>query len=197
MSSTQSIYSKLLQLEEIKTIHKEHMQCDFPPDEIKPFRLIRKLWNNGCYKCYGFYSNEDDKLHAYAFTMADDTGNMLLLDYFAVCSGDRGKGYGSQALMLLKEACRECAGMIIEVEDDDSAAAEKEKAVRRRRISFYERNHVRMTAEKSTAFGVDYKLMILPIGNERAEENLGEKLASIYRRMLPEQIYKMAFRLRK
>ena len=196
MSSTQSIYSKPLQLKEIEAIYKEHMLCDFPPGEIKPIQFIEKLLNNCRYKCYGFYNGADNRLLAYAFTMADDIGNMLLLDYFAVCADIRGKGYGSQAIMLLKEACREWDGMIIEVEDDDSTDAEEEKTLRRRRISFYERNHVRMTAEKSTAFDVDYKLMILPLGNERAEENLGEKLSSIYRQMLPEQIYKAAFRLR-
>lgn len=196
MSSAQNIYIKSLQLKEIKAVYKEHMHEDFPPDELKPFMLIRKLWNNGCYKCYGFYEKENDKLQAYAFTMADDSTNMLLLDYFAVCGDVRGKGYGSLALMLLKEACREWDGMIFEVEDDDSTDIEKEKLIRRRRISFYERNGVKMTDKKSAAFGVDYKLMIMPLGNEAAQECLLENLASIYRKMLPEKVFHKAFRLR-
>lgn len=196
MSSTPSIYIKTLQLKEIKAVYKKHAHQDFPASELKPFMLIRKLWNNGCYKCYGFYEKADDTLQAYAFTMADESVNMLLLDYFAVCGGVRGKGYGSQALMLLKEACGEWDGIIFEVEDDDSTEIENEKIVRRRRISFYERNGVRMTKERSAAFGVDYKLMVMPLGNEVVQEQLGEKLASIYRKMLPQKVFQKAFRLR-
>lgn len=196
MSSAQNIYIKPLQLKEIKTVYKKHMQKDFPPGELKPFLLIRRLWNNGCYKCYGFYEIEDDRLQAYAFTMADDSTNMLLLDYFAVCGDVRGKGYGSQALMLLKEACGEWDGMIFEVEDDDSTDIEKERLIRRRRISFYERNGVKMTDKKSAAFGVDYKLMVMPLGNESVQDRLPENLASIYRKMLPEKVFHKAFKLR-
>ena len=196
MSLTQNISIRSLQPEEIKVIYEKHMQHDFPASELKPYSWIEKLWNNGCYKCYGFYGDTDEKLYAYAFTMADDARRMLLLDYFAVCADVRGQGYGSQALALLKEACGEWEGLIFEVEDDDSTDAAEEKEIRRRRISFYERNHVQMTAERSTAFGVDYKLMVLPLGNEKAGEQLGEKLAAIYRKMLPEQIYQKSFRIR-
>ncbi len=196
MSSTQNIYIKPLQLKEIKAVYKEHAYHDFPASELKPFLMIRKLYHNGCYKCYGFYEQADDKLQAYAFIMADDAANMLLLDYFAVCGEVRGTGYGSASLALLKEACREWDGLIFEVEDDDSTDIEEEKLLRRRRISFYERNGVKMTKERSSAFGVDYRLMILPLGNEAAGEQIGEKLASIYKKMLPGRIFQKAFRLR-
>ncbi|MCM1039479.1 MAG: GNAT family N-acetyltransferase [Roseburia sp.] len=196
MSSIQSIYIKPLQLKEIKAIYKKHARRDFPAAELKPFLLIRRLWNNGCYKCYGFYEKKDGRLRAYAFTMAEEYTNMLLLDYFAVCENARGKGYGSQALALLKETCVKWDGMIVEVEDEDSTEIEEEKTLRRRRVAFYERNGVRMTNEKSVAFGVDYKLMVLPLGKEAVTEGLGKKLAVIYKRMLPDKVFQKAFRVR-
>lgn len=196
MSLNRRIYIKLLSLEEAGTVYAGHMHRDFPPSEIKPFSMIEDLWKKGLYRCYGFYEKADDKLRAYAFTMTDTDVNMLLLDYFAVCKEARGKGYGSAALALLKENCLEWDGIIVEVEDDDTTDDTEEKQLRRRRIAFYERNGVRMTAARSFAFGVDYKLMTVILGNERAEERVGEKLASVYKKMLSENTYRTMFHLR-
>ena len=201
MSSTQNIYIKPLQLEEARTVYIGHAHRDFPSNELKPFSMIEKLWNNDCYCGYGFYEvtsngEMEHKLRAYAFTMADTTANMLLLDYFAVCEESRGKGYGGAALALLKEDCMEWDGIIFEVEDDETANSEEERKQRRRRIAFYEKNGVIMTKEKSRAFGVDYKLMVMPLGDEKAEIQLGEKLAAVYRKMLPDAVFKEQFQLR-
>lgn len=196
MLSTNSIYIKSLPLEEIRTIYIGRAHQDFPPDELKALSTIEKLWNNGCYKGFGFYEKEDHILRAYAFTMADDDFHMLLLDYFAVCEENRGEGYGGAALALLRESCKEWDGMIFEVEDDESACSEEERQIRKRRINFYESNGVKMTGQRSCVFGVDYKLMVLPLGALDAGERVGEKVSSVYRKMLPEKVYQDMFRLR-
>ncbi len=196
MSLTSSIYSRTLSLEEIRTVYISRAHLDFPPDELKSFSTIERLWNNGCYKGYGFYTKEDHVLRAYALTMADGDLQMLLLDYFAVCEENRGEGYGTEALSLLKEHCREWDGIIFEVEDDESVCSEEERQIRKRRINFYERNGVLMTGYRSCVFGVDYRLMVLPLGAPDAGEQLGEKISSIYRKMLPEKVYQEMFRLR-
>lgn len=87
-------------------------------------------------------------------------------------------------------------GMIFEVEDDDVADGEALRQIRRRRIAFYEKNGVVMTKEKSAAFGVDYKLMVMPLGCETAGERIGEKITSVYKKMLPEKVFEEMFRLR-
>lgn len=190
-----SIYIRPLRLEEARAVYIGRAHQDFPPEELKSFSVIENLWNNGCYRGYGFYAEEDDTLRAYALTMADDSARMLLLDYFAVCGEVRGKGYGGRALALLEENCKEWDGMIIEVEDDDCAVTEEERQIRKRRISFYERNGVEMTGQKSSAFEVVYKLMILPLGNENAGEHIGDKIDALYHKMLPEPVYREKFRL--
>lgn len=190
------IYSKPLTLEEARAVYIGHAHHDFPDNELKPFSMIEKLWNNGCYRAHGFYEKETDVLCAYAFTMEDEDTNMLLLDYFAVCAAMRGKGYGSMALPLLKQDYTMWDGMIFEVEDDDVADGEALRQIRRRRIAFYEKNGVVMTKEKSAAFGVDYKLMVMPLGCETAGERIGEKITSVYKKMLPEKVFEEMFRLR-
>ncbi|MCM1144389.1 MAG: hypothetical protein NC318_01575 [Blautia sp.] len=206
MSSIQNISIRPLRIDEAKAVYLEHAHRDFPAGELKPFSMIEMLWKQGCYRAYGFYEDmegedggvkkEKQKLRAYAFIMADSAANMLLLDYFAVCGKARGKGFGTAALGLLKEECMEWDGIIFEVEDDEEDCTEEERQIRKKRIAFYERNGVVMTDVRSYVFGVAYKLMVLCLGSERAGKRLGEKLASVYRRMLPEAIFEKEFRLR-
>ena len=159
MSLIRNIYSKPMQRDEAGAVYAKHGHRDFPPDELKPFSLIGKLMDSGCYECCGFYDKENDDLCAYAFMMADADTNMLLLDYFAVCEEVRQKGYGSAAIELLK-------------------------------------NGVVMTGQKSSAFGVDFKLMVMNLGNVATENNVGYFLEGIYRKMLPENLFREQFRLR-
>lgn len=196
MSLSLNIYSKRLSVKEARAVYIGHAHRDFPDNELKPFSMIENLHNNGCYECYGFYEKTEDKLCAYAFMMSDADISMLLLDYFAVCEEFRGKGYGAAALNLLKQDYTTWDGIIFEVEDDDSTDLEEEKSARQRRIAFYEKNGVMMTAERSHAFGVDYKLMVMILGNEAAGEHIGEKITSVYKKMLPEKIFREMFRLR-
>ena len=199
MLSAQNIYIKSLDLEEARAVYIGSAHRDFPSDELKPFSMIEKLWNRGCYRGYGFYEkagDRGDKLRAYAFTMADSDTNMLLLDYFAVCEEARGKGYGSIALSLLKDACMEWDGIMFEVEDTAFAKNEEERLTRSQRIAFYEKNGVVMTDARSHTFGVDYMIMVMPLGNATAGQKIGEKLAAIYKKMLPNEIFMREFALR-
>ena len=213
MLSDQNIYIKQLNLEEARAVYIGHSHQDFPSDELKPFSMIEKLWNNKCYFGYGFYEADGKNevsafsetaeikpsehiLRAYAFLMADDSTNMLLLDYFAVCEEARGKGYGSAALNLLKENCIDWDGILFEVEDETGAESEEEKLIRRRRIAFYEKSGVIMTDTKSHVFGVDYKLMVMPLASEAAGEHIDEKLTSMYKLMLPKMVFEREFQLR-
>lgn len=196
MSLIRNIYSRPMQQDEAKAVYIGRGHRDFPSSELKSFSMIEKLMNNGCYECCGFYEKESDELCAYAFMMADTDTNMLLLDYFAVCEEVREKGYGSAAIKLLKEDYIKWSGMIFEVEDDDAADTEEEKQIRQRRIAFYKRNGVVMMKQKSQAFGVDFKLMVLNLGNVTTENNVGYYLESIYRKMLPENLFREQFRLR-
>lgn len=87
-------------------------------------------------------------------------------------------------------------GMLFEVEDDDAAETEAEMQLRRRRISFYERNGVVMTEQRSRAFGVDFRLMVMNLGKTSEENDIGYLIASMYQKMLPENIFKEQFLLR-
>ncbi len=86
--------------------------------------------------------------------------------------------------------------MLFEVEDDDAAETEAEKRLRRRRISFYEKNGVLMTSQRSRAFDVDFRLMVMNLGKTAMDDNIGYLISSMYRKMLPDNLFREHFRLR-
>ncbi|MBP3475468.1 MAG: N-acetyltransferase [Lachnospiraceae bacterium] len=190
-----------LTLIQTKQIYDTYMRADFPPEELKPFYMIEDMWKRGHYFAYGFYETvqadgaEGDLLRAYAFLVADNNKQMLLLDYFAACANARGQGYGSIALGQLKEACGDWRGIIIEVEDNELELEENIRNIRNRRIAFYTRNGCHMTDTRSRVFGVDYRIMILPVTDERAGEGMAQKVTGIYRCMHNEELLEKNFKI--
>ena len=201
------IYAEKVSLETAWEIYETYMKVDFPPDEIKPFSVIEKMWKKNSYFVYAFYENEvedsaeQDKddgrvICAYAFLLADNKNRVLLLDYFAVCAQKRGTGYGSCALALLREACADWNALIVEVENDEMEDIDdKTRTTRKRRISFYTEAGCHMTDVKSRLWGVNYRIMVLPLSDRYAGEHIGEKLVSLYRGMYDEKKLKENFEI--
>lgn len=195
------LQAKKLTLLQAKEIYQLYMKTDFPPEELKPFYMIENMWNRGHYFAYGFYETvetegaESEMLRAYAFFVADHEKQMLLLDYFAASVKMRGRGYGSAALQKLKEVCSDWKGIVIEVEDNELPMDESTREIRNRRIAFYTRNGCRMTSTRSHVFGVAYRIMVLPVTDERAGERMAEKVTDIYRCMHNADILKNNFKI--
>lgn len=196
---------KKLALEKAREIYSTCMQTDFPPEEIKPFAVIEKMWKAGSYFAYGFYEEgdkgiisgqqEDAQLCAYAFLLANKEEQVLLLDYFAVCRHKRGNGYGSCALSLLQGECADWSALVIEVEDDETALEETVQKIRRRRISFYTHAGCIMTGTRSRVWGVDYRIMALPLKDRRPQEDMAKKVTALYGGMYGEEDMKKHFKM--
>lgn len=187
---------KRVTLDTARTLYETCLKKDFPPEEVKPFAVIEKMWNRDSYYVYAFYEQTDkeaveaagddlDRLCAYAFLLADKQKRTLLLDYFAVCQSKRGEGYGSHALFLLCEACRaDWNALLIEVEDDEMADIDEQtRTTRRRRISFYSAAGCLMTGVKSLLWDVNYRIMVMPLRDRHAKEHVDEKLCALYEGM--------------
>lgn len=185
-----------LTLEQAEEIYKKHLKEDFPPAELKPFLVIRKAWMKNNYYAYGFYEKASETLCAYAFFLADHKKRALLLDYFAVSRELRGSGYGSRALEMLRRECADWDTIIIEVEDDELPGLDEEtRRLRKRRIAFYTEAGCRMTTTRSRLWGVDYRIMVIPLQDNQAEKNTAEKICSLYQGMYDKSILKMRFQI--
>ncbi len=209
------IQARKLTLEEARRIYETYAKTDFPPEEIKPFSVIAGVWEQGGYHAYGFYEKNAEKatenmdkesaakpsdkvsepvLCAYAFLVADKEKHVLLLDYFAVIKQKRGTGCGSAALSLLRKTCGDWNGLVIEVEDDELLSIDEgTRTMRKRRISFYTAAGCRMTGTRSRVWGVDYRLMIMPLSDELAENDMGEKVTSLYKCLYDEKTLRQHF----
>lgn len=192
------LQAKQLTLAGAQEIYDNYLKADFPPEEVKPFSAIRRMWEQKNYHAYGFYEQAagGEILCAYAFLMADSEKQMLLLDYFAVNSQLRGSGYGSAALALLREKCAGWNGILVEVEDDELPGLEEGIVnTRRRRISFYINAGCQMTTARSWLWGVDYRIMMLPVMDPHASEHAAKKLQAVYRCMYEEKILEQHFKI--
>lgn len=190
--------AKRLTLTQAEEIYDIYLKADFPPEEVKPFSAIKRMWEQEKYHAYGFYeqTEEKDTLCAYAFLMADRERRMLLLDYFAVCSHLRGSGYGTLALARLRGECADWKGILVEVEDDELPGLTEETVrTRRRRISFYTNAGCQMTTARSWLWGVDYRIMVLPVMDPHAGEHAAGKIRSVYQCMYEEKLSERYFKI--
>lgn len=186
------IRAQRLTFAQAREIYETYAQEDFPPEEIKPVSVIEETWKRGNYHAYGFY--EGTTLCAYAFFVADEEKRVLLLDYFAVLKTRRGQRIGSRALALLRETCAEWNALVIEVEDDELPEIDQEtRDIRRRRISFYQEAGCYMTAVRSRLWGVDYRIMVMPLADPYAQGCMADKLHAIYRKLYGEDVLQQHF----
>ena len=168
----------------IEKIYENHLVFDFPKDEVKPLATIINGFDKGVYNAYGLY--DGNQLLAYAFFIIDK--KCRLLDYFAVVRGKRGGGIGSHFLNMLKAELKPvCELVIIESENPDTAQNESQKITRLRRIDFYLKNGLIDTKSRAKVFGVEYKILSLPLSH--TAKFTPQIYLSIYKNLLTKELF--------
>ncbi len=173
---------RLMNLGEFRDLYTGCLQNHFPPEEIKPFSIVEKAFNEKKYLPYGYY--EEGELMAYTLFFQEE--DLLLLDYFAVMESLRGKGRGSEIIALMKENLGKNRTIFLEVEEP-AAEDEKERSLQERRIQFYLRNGAEMAGVKGDVFSVIYEIMT--IGGHYEGEKGKKAMEILYRSMLDEKTY--------
>ncbi len=169
-------------------IYRTRMPSDFPPAELKPWKRIARMWEDGVYFAYGFYENGE--LMAYAYLVEADSGDVLL-DYYAVAAQARGNGIGSRCIRLLIAELQGQGSrlLLIEVENPLYAAAKAERIMQEKRIRFYEKNGLILTEYASRLFGVEYRIMFFPMQKTIDPKAVFEALDRIYHTMFPDAYF--------
>ena len=188
-----------LSAEQLTEIYNTHMRVDFPPAELKPLDRILMLQEMGLYKGFGWVKEEEGKsaeILAYALLVQPEyhevfgQDSYVLMDYYAVCAGNRGQGVGSAFLSTLLPSI-ECRSVLFEVEDPAAAEDEEEREIRERRMRFYHRLGLRATTGLYTnVFGVVFEM--LTWNKEQKPLSAVEMKAAMsqmYRRMLTEELF--------
>ncbi|MBQ3516651.1 MAG: GNAT family N-acetyltransferase [Lachnospiraceae bacterium] len=120
----------------------------FPLSERKPLCLIRSTHKKN--KADVWLIEDEGTFKGFAITM--NSGDLVMLDYFAVAEDARGKGYGSSCLKWL-QAQYKGYRFFLEIESIYIKAKNMEQRIGRK--SFYERNGMREVGIVAKVFGVE------------------------------------------
>lgn len=124
----------------------------FPDDERKPFAMIREKHREN--RTDVWIIEEDGKFSGLAITM--NGGDLVLLDYFAICEEKRGKGLGGASLRALYEKYQ---GKRFFLEVESLAILADNMEERRRRKQFYLNNGMTELGVNARLFGVEFELL--------------------------------------
>lgn len=124
----------------------------FPENERKPFGMIREKYREK--RTDVWVIEEDGEFSGMAITM--NSGELVLLDYFAISEEKRGKGLGGMSLRALFERYRG-KRFFLEVESLTVLADNMEE--RRRRKQFYLNNGMKELGVNARLFGVEFELL--------------------------------------
>lgn len=120
----------------------------FPLMERKPLSLIRSTHKKN--KADVWLIEEDGEFRGFAITM--NSGDLVMLDYFAVAEETRGQGYGSSCLKWLQEQYKDYR-FFLEIESVHIKAKNVEQRIGRK--AFYKRNGMREVGIVAKVFGVE------------------------------------------
>ena len=124
----------------------------FPKEERKPFSTIVSKYRQGIFDVWCVC--RDGKFSGIATTI--NHGDLILIDYLAICPDCRSQGIGSATLRLLQEKYAD-KDLLLEIESvyEDHP----EKALRLRRKAFYLRCGMQPIKVMVNLFGVAMELM--------------------------------------
>ena len=184
MNRQDEIEIRELSYAEAREIYVNHLRKDFPRSEVKPFSRIRSGMRKGAYRCFGaFLGNE---LAGYAFLAHYRLGKTAvgLLDYFAVVTGRRGQGLGSEILRKLSPARLSLFCILIETEQIVPGLADADREIRERRVRFYERAGACRSGVSTRLFGVAFDIFLMTESGKKIDREMARRLTDyVYRRM--------------
>lgn len=113
-------------------IYPEYVKL-FPPSERKSYRTIEKSVRDQVMNLLKIVV--EDQIVSFIITNSLANNPCLQLDYLGILENEQKKGYGSEAIQLLKENSKEFAGIFIE--KPGWGENEKENLIRQKRAAFY------------------------------------------------------------
>ena len=178
-----------MSLEQAENIYNTRMLEDFPQNELKPFKSIRRGHEAGLYDCIGLYDNEEILGYAFFFSIKKNNEKIMLLDYFAIEKSHRHSGLGGNFLALLSDFLKTADLTIIESEDPTAAKNEEERQIQASRLDFYEKNGCEYTGIDAYVFGAEYKVLKLHPKRIFTREEIVAFYNDIYQSMLLPKYY--------
>ncbi len=145
----------------------------FPEDERKPINLIETSWRKKYTKIIKIV-NQNVLVGFMILNKVKEKG-YAGLDYFAILSEYRNKGFGSKALKILIDMEKENNGIFIEIEKVGLGKDEKENIIREKRKAFYEKigfRKLNFDLELFQVIYIPYVFSNIPIDEEKVMKEM-------------------------
>lgn len=168
-----------------KIIYPEYLKL-FPKLERKTLKDIENSFSKNITKIVKITEN-DNFIGFIIYNVLEDK-KYLQLDYFAILPQYQNKGYGTQALALLKEQSKEYNGIFIEVEKVGLGNNDVENKLRKKIIEFYEKIGFYKLNYDLDLYTVIYSPYILLTSDvKESEEKILKDIFEIYIAILGEK----------
>ena len=179
------MHLRKLTAKQLSDLYQWELKKAFPPEELKPLKAMLGLMERNRYEALGLY--DEKGLHGYALMWLEPGYPFALLDYLGTLEGERGTGFGTEMLALLRAHYAHYRGIFGEAEAPENGDPADEP-LRRRRLAFYERNGFRYGGYDCAMFGVHYQTLIMGDEDVTPQELMAAH-QGIYGGYMPEHIY--------
>ncbi|MGN1310331.1 MAG: GNAT family N-acetyltransferase [Clostridia bacterium] len=180
------MYLKKVDIKEFKKVIYLAYKSIFPESERKDYADIKKSYNNNITDIIEIIV-EEQFVGFFIIDFLKDSP-YVLLDFFAILPKYQNKGYGSEAIKLLKEMYKDYDGIFIEIEKIGNGDNEKENQIRQRRAKFYENLGFHKLGFDIELYSVLFSAYMLPCAkNIFADEKVIKNILEIYNAILGEK----------
>lgn len=167
-----------------KELYSYHVEI-FPEEERKPLEILQGCYQKG-YTKFIKIVNDDNVVGFMILNRVKENG-YVILDYFAILSPYRNKGFGTKAMELLIEKEKENAGIFVEIEKLGLGKDKTENLLREKRKRFYEKFGFQKLNFDLSLFSVVYTPYLL--SNKAVDEEIViQEILKIYK-AIPEEEY--------
>lgn len=174
---------EILSEKQIKAVYTDEFKKDFVKEELKPWRVMKKLFRDGYLDGFGMF--DKGKMIACAL-LVKKYDRVVLLDYLDVFAPYRHKGVGTEFIRLLKERYKDYSALICEAETDENIESDIIRQSRVRRLEFYYNNGFTPTEFRVNMYGSRMKVLQASVGGGE-DYDLYYELASLYFIQYPER----------
>jgi len=176
-----------IDLNEFKDKIYSYYERIFPDDERKSFKTIKRIYENGYTQIIEILNN--DTLVGFMILNRIEENGFAILDYFAIFSEYRNKGYGTKAIELLQELNKNTKGIFIEVDKTGLGKDDAENLIREKRKDFYENLGFKKLSYDLFLFDVIY-MPYLYLNTKLDENIVVEQILDIYNTTVGEKLIK-------
>ena len=180
------MYLKKVDIKEFKKVIYEEYKNIFPKEERKTYTDLERSYNNKITDIFKIVDNE--QFIGFIITNFLENNPIVQLDYFAILPKYQNKGYGTNAIKLLKERYKEYDAIFIEIEKVGYGNNNLENKMRKRRANFYENLGFCKMMFDLNLYKIIYSAYILTCSNNvLKEEVVIENIFEIYKSILGEK----------